>query len=126
MHNTYRTSLEKKIEITNEQGEIVERKRREVPYSSTLNEDNDFSIETIPDCSCDVEEAALSNIESSKLHRVIERLTDEEKLIIHGIYFEDKTQKDMAAIMGMSQQAVGYRVNSVLKKMRRMLSEKNF
>jgi RNA polymerase sigma factor (sigma-70 family) len=126
MHNTYRSGMEKRIEITNEQGEVVERKRREVPYSVTQNGDDGFSIEMIPDCFCNVEEAAIAHLESSRLHRAMGQLTAEEKLIIHGIYFEDMTQNEIAAIMGISQQAVAYRLKTTLKKMRRMLSEKNF
>jgi DNA-directed RNA polymerase specialized sigma subunit len=47
-------------------------------------------------------------------------LTPEERMIIYAVYFENKTQLEIANITGMSRQAVGYKLKNALNKMRAM------
>lgn len=118
MSNFYRSSKPRKIEVKNEKGEVVGKKNREIPFSSTGNEENDFSIEDYPDMSCCVENSVIEKIEAQKIHKVINGLSPEERMIIYAIYFEDKTQEELASIMGVSQQVVAYRLKKILNKMR--------
>lgn len=126
MNNFYRSSQPRKVEIKNEKGEVIEQKRREVPYSDTKSDDNDFSIEDFPDCNCDVEDSAISSVEHQDIHKVIEQLNEEERLIIYGIYFENKTQVQLAEVMGISRQVLAYKLKNILNKMRRMYLENIF
>ena len=79
MNNFYRSSQPRKIEIKNEKGEVVEMKNREIPFSSTGDEENDFSIEDYPDMRCCVENSVIEIIEAQKIHKVINGLSPEEK-----------------------------------------------
>lgn len=124
MNNFYRSSQPRKVAIKNEKGEIVEKKIREIPYSETQGPDYEFTIEDFPDYSCDVEDTVISSVERQDIHRVIEKLDVEERMIIYGIYFENKTQVQLAKIMGVSRQVLAYKLNTILNKMRRMYQEK--
>ena len=126
MNNFYRSNQPRKIEIKNEKGEVVERKLREIPYSETNGQDYEFSIEDFPDYSCDVEDSVLSSVERLDIHKVITQLDAEERMIIYGIYFENKTQVQLARIMGVSRQVLAYKLNTILNKMRRMYQENFF
>ena len=116
MNNFYRSSKAKKVEIKNELGEVVDKMLREVPYSG-----QDF-----PDLNCDVEHSVLTKMEQQDIHRVIDQLNTEERMIIYGIFFENKTQTQMAEIMGISRQMLSYKLKSTLNKMREMYMNKFF
>lgn len=120
MNNFYRSGKPKKIEIKNEQGEVVEKKLREVPYGEASSPDCNFFIESFPDVHCDVEGSAMEQVEHQEVRQVIGQLDSEERMLVYGIYFENKTQAEMASIMGVSQQAVAYKLKKVLNKMRKM------
>lgn len=120
MNNFYRSSMPKKLIVKNERGEVIGKRLREVPYSDVSGKDYDFSIDRYPDVDCDVEGSALDQAECQEVHQVIERLDAEERMLIHELYFENKTQAEMASIMGISQQVLSYRMKRILNKMRRM------
>ena len=118
MNNFYRSSQPRKIKIKNEKGEI--------PYSETNGQDYEFSIEDFPDYSCDVEDSVISSVERRDIHKVINQLDAEERMIIYSIYFENKTQVQLAGIMGVSRQVLAYKLKTILHKMRRMYQENIF
>lgn len=124
MNNFYRSSKPKKVEIRDENGEVVEKKLREVPYGGEDEDGNEISIEDFPDPGCDVEEEAITEMERREIHQVIEQLDEEERLIIYSIYFENKTQVQLAEIMGVSQQTVAYKLKKILGKMRKIYLKK--
>lgn len=92
----------------------------EIPYSETNGQDYEFSIEDFPDYSCDVEDSVISSVERRDIHKVINQLDAEERMIIYSIYFENKTQVQLAGIMGVSRQVLAYKLKTILHKMRRM------
>ena len=106
MNNFYRSSKAKKVEIKNELGEVVDKMLREVPYSGQSIDGEGFMIEDF--------------------HTVINQLNSEERMIIYGIFFENKTQTQMAEIMGISRQMLSYKLKSTLNKMREMYMNKFF
>lgn len=77
-----------------------------------------FMIEDFPDLNCDVEHCVLTKMEQQDIHKVINQLNSEERMIIYGIFFENKTQTQMAEIMGISRQMLSYKLKSTLNKMR--------
>ncbi len=68
----------------------------------------------------------ISSVERRDIHKVINQLDAEERMIIYGIYFENKTQVQLAGIMGVSRQVLAYKLNTILNKMRRMYQENIF
>lgn len=79
-----------------------------------------FMIEDFLDLNCDVEHSVLTKMEQQDIHRVIDQLNTEERMIIYGIFFENKTQTQMAEIMGISRQVLAYKLKTILNKMREM------
>jgi RNA polymerase sigma factor (sigma-70 family) len=125
MNNFYRSSQPKRVERINDAGEI-EKKMREVPYSVTTDKGGEYTIEECPDPSCDVEGNALDRVERQEVHKIIARLNPEERMIVYAIYFENKTQKEVADITGLSRQTVGYKLKNILNKMRYIGNPKKF
>ena len=123
MNNFYRSSKPKVIEIKDKNGNVLEKYRREIPYSESLSEDNEFSIDTMPDLLCDVEDDAVACIVSDEVNHVIEQLNEVEKIIVRSIYFENMTVEDTGKLLGVSRQAVSKRLKTILAKMRNLLGE---
>ena len=73
-----------------------------------------------------VEHCVLTKMEQQDIHKVINQLNSEERMIIYGIFFENKTQTQMAEIMGISRQMLSYKLKSTLNKMREMYMNKFF
>ena len=113
MNNFYRSSQPRKVEIKNENSE-------------TNGQDYEFSIEDFPDYSCDVEDSVISSVERRDIHKVINQLDAEERMIIYSIYFENKTQLQLGGIMRVSRQGLAYKLKTILHKMRRMYQENIF
>ena len=82
MNNFYRSSKAKKVEIKNELGEVVDKMLREVPYSGQSIDGEGFMIEDFPDLNCDVEHSVLTKMEQQDIHKVIDKLNAEERMII--------------------------------------------
>ena len=118
--------ITKKVEIKNELGEIVDKMLREVPYSGQSIDGEGFMTEDFPDLNCDVEHSVLTKMEQQDIHKVIDQLNAEERMIIYGIFFENKTQTQMAEIMGISRQVLAYKLKTILNKMREMYMKEIF
>ena len=128
MNNFYKKNLPKKVDIKDEDGEIVDRVRREISYSEAndLSGESDFSIETFRDNSINVEDIVLGDIERQEMLQLIETLSDDERYIIDSIYFKDELQKDISEKMNISQQMVSYKLKKALKNLRYKIEKSNF
>ena len=121
MNNFRRRILPKYIETINDRGEVVERQLREIPYSNHSDDEVGYSVETMPDPLCDVEEEALASMCHEELQKAIGKLDEIEKVIIRGVYFEDMTQEAVGKILGITKYAVNKRLKRILIKMKNML-----
>lgn len=66
-----------------------------------------FEIEdTSQDFVTDLIETEARSEEVEKLHAAIEQLSERDKQVVQLYYFEGKTQKEIATIFGISQQAL--------------------
>ena len=99
---------------------------REVPYSGQSVDGEGLMIEDFPDMNCDIENSVITKMEQQDIHKVINQLNSEERMIVYGIYFENKTQLQMAAIMGVSRQVLAYKLKTILNKMRKIYLNKTF
>lgn len=55
------------------------------------------------------------------LQKALARLPEKERLLIHCLFWEQKSQAEVAKELGISPRAVRKRLNAVLKKLRAML-----
>lgn len=121
MNNFYRSSKPKTVDKKDDKGNVIGRKRREVPCSETLGDEGYSLIESIPDLFCDVAEEAVSRVVGEEINRAINKLSVIEKIIVRGIYFEDMSQEEVARLLGISAPAVNRRLKNILGKMRNLM-----
>ena len=67
------------------------------------------------------EELVIQRLEAEQLHRAISCLPDDDQYLIRQLYFEERTERWLAAQLGCSQNAVNKRRQYILRKLRRIL-----
>ena len=77
--------------------------------------------DVIADLGVNVEESAVHNLMIEKLRDTMKKLDDEELDLIKQIYVDEKTQREIAAELGISQNAVNKRKIKLLNKLRKFL-----
>ena len=68
-----------------------------------------------------VEELVEDNLMLEMLMKALETLTDDERFLINELYFNEKSERDLANITGISQPAVHKRCNKILEKIKKMM-----
>lgn len=62
-----------------------------------------------------VEDEVLKTEQIAHLYRCLDKLSAEEQIIIRGIFFEEKAEKQLAQQLQMSASTIGYRKRKILK-----------
>ena len=101
--------------------EQVDRKNHLLFFSS-LDHDGHF-YENIVDEGVDVEKIVETQMMIEAVRNAISRLNAEEKDIIERLYFHDETLSSIARKKNVSYQAIQWRKNSILKKLKLLLEE---
>lgn len=65
-----------------------------------------------------MEEMAMTREIHEKLHRAVDALPKGERGLIQAIYFIGLTEKEYAAVPGLTQQGVSYRLKKILTKLK--------
>lgn len=86
---------------------------REDSYERLLEQGNQFK-ENDPSA----EEQAMQNIESERLHKALSFLSDDERGLILQLYFLERTEREVAEIMGVFHNAVHKRKQRILGKLK--------
>ena len=82
------------------------------------NEDGEITlIETIPS-NVDIEKGLIKKEQIQMLRKAIATLTDKEKLILKYYIYDDKTQKEIAEIMGHTQSYISRLFQIIIRKLR--------
>jgi len=68
-----------------------------------------------------VENAVFRKMEQDKLHTVLSRLSLEEQSLIWALFFEERSESELATELGISQPAVYKRKIKILKKLKLFL-----
>ena len=101
--------------------EQVDRKNHLLFFSS-LDHDGHFA-DSIIDESVDVEKIVETQMMIEAVRNAISRLNAEERDIVERLYFNDETLSSIARGKKVSYQAIQWRKNSILKKLRVLLEE---
>ena len=101
--------------------EQVDRKNHLLFFSS-LDHDGHF-IDNIADESVDVEKIVETQMMIEAVRNAISKLNDEERDIIERLYFNDETLSSVARSKKVSYQAIQWRKNNILKKLKVLLKE---
>ena len=101
--------------------EQVDRKNHLLFFSS-LDHDGHF-IDNIADESVDVEKIVETQMMIEAVRNAISMLNAEERDVVERLYFNDETLSSIARGKKVSYQAIQWRKNSILKKLRVLLEE---
>ena len=100
-----------------ERGQEEKNQQHDVFSYDALDNCETVGMEAVPDVSIpSVEEVIMTREIYEQLHRAVDALPREERDLIHAIYFEGKSEREYARILGISQ-------NSTLKRRRKILSK---
>lgn len=64
------------------------------------------------------EDAVIHTEEIRRLHQAMKMILPEERALILALFFEGKTEKEVAKRLGLTQQGVSWRLSTILKKLR--------
>ena len=101
--------------------EQVDRKNHLLFFSS-LDHDGHF-VDNLVDESVDVEKIVETQMMIEAVRNAISKLNDEKRDIIERLYFNDETLSSITRGKKVSYQAIQWRKNSILKKLRVLLEE---
>ena len=91
---------------------------REDSYERLIGLDEQFEAEN------KTEELVIQNIIYEQLHHAISLLSKDEQYLIKQLFFEERTERDLAEEYQLSQKAINKRRQKILKKLKDLL--KNF
>lgn len=89
---------------------------REDSYERLLEQEVQFHEESVS-----TEDAAIRNIEAQQLHKALSLLSDDERYLMEQLYFQERTEREMAAQFNLSQNAINKRRQRILEKLRGLL-----
>ena len=67
------------------------------------------------------EEQAIRNIQIQQLHRALSLLSEDEQLLIRQIFFEERTERELADEMGIYHNAVHKKKERILRRLKKIL-----
>ncbi|HFZ9496940.1 TPA: sigma factor-like helix-turn-helix DNA-binding protein [Streptococcus agalactiae] len=97
-------------------------KKNHLLFFSSLDHDGNF-VDNLADESVDVEKIIETQILIETVRKAMSRLNDEERDIIECLYFNDETLSSVARSKKVSYQAIQWRKNNILKKLKVLLKE---
>jgi len=83
----------------------------------------DDNAEQFTDRHESVEDMVLRKISAEKLYQALAELSEKERELIVALFFEEKTERELAAVLGISQPAVHKQKNKILKKLKTFLEK---
>lgn len=91
---------------------------REDSYERLLEEHN------LPaDEQADIETIVLSRMMRQQLHEEIWSLQEEERYLIIQLFYAERSERELAAELGLSQKAVNKRRHKILEKLKKVLEK---
>lgn len=75
------------------------------------------------DGQADVENAVLNRMLREQLYEAIRNLEEGEQYLIIQLFYEDKSERELAAELGISQKAVNKRRHKILEKLKKFLEK---
>lgn len=88
---------------------------REDSYERLLEQDVQFEGEN------QIEELVIQNIQLEQLHQALALLSEDEQYLIRQLFFEERTERDLAEELKIYHNAVHKRKNRILKKLKNIL-----
>lgn len=114
-----------KLKKEHDHSKMLERYEREVHVLSldALATEETTGYDVVADPSVNVEEEAIHNLMIQKLRRVLQGLSEDELYLIEQVYTYEKTEREIATELGISQKAVNKRKIKLLSKLKEFLEK---
>lgn len=94
-----------------------------VKYNA-LDNDEMLGVESFEDADAvSVEDAVIDRMMAEKLHDCLNTLTEAEQELIFRRYLEGRSQDELAANYGTSQQVISYREKQIRAKLKKLLEK---
>ena len=91
---------------------------REDSYERLLEEHN------LPaDEQTDIETIVLSRMMRQQLHEALRSLQEEERYLIIQLFYAERSERELAAELGLSQKAINKRRHKILEKLKKFLEK---
>lgn len=71
----------------------------------------------------DIEQEAVDHLRDEALHEALKKLNEEERTIIHLLFFDECTEREVARKIGISQKTVNNRKKKILEKLKMDLKD---
>jgi len=94
----------------------------EISYDALDSEEMNGN-EIIRDIYTDVERDAISQVLITDLRQALKRLTEDELELIESLYYQEKSERQYAAVLGISQKGVNKRRRKILDKLRALIEK---
>lgn len=86
--------------------------------------DNDYPVEMrMREAQQLIEDKIVEKIMIKKMAIAIKSLTDSEKMIINELFFNNKSIRELAAILNVSKSTLHDQKNKILKKLRKIINK---
>lgn len=95
-----------------------ERKHRIQYYQSWDEQAKEVNIEYLPDETMNTEEQAIQNILIHTVRQYLQELKLEDMQLLKAIYYEERTEKEIAKELGITQQMINKRKKKLLQKLK--------
>lgn len=89
---------------------------REDSYERLLDMEMQFQ-----DQSASAEDLAIKHLQTQQLHKALSVLSADEQYLIDQLYFQEKTERELASQLGVSQNAINKRRQRILERLRGLL-----
>lgn len=99
----------------------VLKKLRTISIEKLNYDENNKDKEVIVDDALNIECQIERKLEKERLQEALMQLDNTEYNLIKAIYFENKTVREYAKILGVSHGTIQYRKEQILKKLRKIL-----
>ena len=101
----------------------TERKRRQVraEHERSLEQFSEDGFD-VPDESALVDEIVEDKLMLDMLFAALAELTDDERGLVDALFFDEKSEREVAREVGISQPAIHKRRNRILEKLKNLLS----
>ena len=102
--------------VDQETGQITVIPSREDSYERLLEAEKQFAEDAE-----DIEDVAIRAVMLEKLAAALHTLTDEEKTIIHALFYQEVGEVELAKRMGIPRTTLRSRKDKILKKLKELL-----
>lgn len=91
---------------------------------NALDNDEMLGVESFEDADAvSVEDTVIDRVMAEKLHDCLNTLTEAEQELIFRRYWEGRSQDELAANYGTSQQVISYREKQIRAKLKKLLEK---